>query len=113
MDICKKKVLHVIMLYSPISQDTPRYTTLPSTTESGWQRGEQRRQGMSVHLPRNTILFRDTFLTLQVLDLAADVLKHVPDTIDYEATYKLVVDDMSPLNVVLLQEVGTLCKSLS
>lgn len=44
----------------------------------------------------------------QVLDLAADVLKHVPETIDYEATYKLVVDDMNPLNVVLLQEVGWL-----
>ena len=41
----------------------------------------------------------------QVLELAADVLKHVPDTIDYEATYKLVADDMNPLNVVLLQEV--------
>lgn len=45
--------------------------------------------------------------------MAADVLKHVPDTIDYEATYKLVVDDMNPLNVVLLQEVGTVCESLS
>ena len=41
-----------------------------------------------------------------MLDLAADVLKHVPDVIDYDATYKLVADDMNPLNVVLLQEVG-------
>lgn len=43
---------------------------------------------------------------MQVLDLAADVLKHVPETVDYEATYKLVADDMNPLNVVLLQEVS-------
>jgi len=40
-----------------------------------------------------------------VLNLAADVLKHVPEIIDYEATAKLVADDMNPLNVVLLQEV--------
>jgi len=38
--------------------------------------------------------------------LAADVLKRVPDVIDYEATLKNVADDMSPLNVVLLQEVS-------
>jgi len=37
--------------------------------------------------------------------LAADVLKHVPEIIDYDATAKLVADDMNPLNVVLLQEV--------
>jgi len=42
----------------------------------------------------------------QVLNLAADVLKRVPDVIDYEATLKNVADDMSPLNVVLLQEVS-------
>ena len=42
---------------------------------------------------------------LQVLNLASDVLKHVPELIDYESTYKLVCDDMNPLNVVLLQEV--------
>ena len=35
------------------------------------------------------------------------MLKHVPDVIDYDATYKLVADDMNPLNVVLLQEVDT------
>lgn len=40
-----------------------------------------------------------------MLNLAADVLKHVPEIIDYEATAKLVADDMNPLNVVLLQEV--------
>ena len=33
------------------------------------------------------------------------MLKRVPDLIDYEGTAKLVADDMSPLNVVLLQEV--------
>lgn len=40
-----------------------------------------------------------------MLNLAADVLKHVPEIIDYDATAKLVADDMNPLNVVLLQEV--------
>ena len=40
-----------------------------------------------------------------MLNLAADVLKHVPEIIDYEATATLVADDMNPLNVVLLQEV--------
>ena len=40
-----------------------------------------------------------------MLNLAADVLKHVPELIDYETTAKMVADDMSPLNVVLLQEV--------
>ena len=44
----------------------------------------------------------------QVLNLAADVLKRVPELIDYEGTAKLVADDMSPLNVVLLQEVHRL-----
>ena len=33
------------------------------------------------------------------------MLKRVPEVIDYDATYKNVADDMSPLNVVLLQEV--------
>lgn len=41
----------------------------------------------------------------QVLNLSADVLKRIPDLIDYEGTAKLVADDMTPLNVVLLQEV--------
>ena len=45
-------------------------------------------------------------LSDQVLNLSADVLRHVPDPIDYEATAKLVSDDMNPLNVVLLQEVS-------
>lgn len=40
-----------------------------------------------------------------MLNLAADVLKHVPEIVDYDATAKLVADDMNPLNVVLLQEV--------
>ena len=38
--------------------------------------------------------------------MASDVLRHVPDLIDFEATYQLICDDMNPLNVVLLQEVG-------
>ena len=41
----------------------------------------------------------------KVLDLAADVLKKVPDTIDYDQTAKILAEDPSPLNVVLLQEV--------
>lgn len=49
-----------------------------------------------------------SFFTLQVLNLAADVLKRVPEVIDYEATLKNIADDMSPLNVVLLQEVSKL-----
>lgn len=40
-----------------------------------------------------------------MLDLAADVLKRVPEEIDYEQTAKIMADDPSPLNVVLLQEV--------
>ena len=39
--------------------------------------------------------------------MASDVLKQVPEVIDYESTYKLICDDMNPLNVVLLQEVCT------
>ena len=45
-------------------------------------------------------------LLSQVLNLSADVLRHVPEPIDYEATAKLVSDEMNPLNVVLLQEVS-------
>jgi len=40
-----------------------------------------------------------------VADLAADVLRKVPDQIDYEGTVKILADDPSPLNVVLLQEI--------
>lgn len=41
----------------------------------------------------------------QVLELSADVLKRIPEEIDYEQTAKIMADDPSPLNVVLLQEV--------
>jgi dynein heavy chain len=41
----------------------------------------------------------------KVYNIASDILKKVPDDIDYEATYKSVKHDMSPLNVVLLQEI--------
>lgn len=41
----------------------------------------------------------------KVLELAADVLKKVPDVIDYDQTAKILSDDPSPLNVVLLQEI--------
>eukprot|EP00795_Rhopilema_esculentum_P016694 gene16694-8141_t len=41
----------------------------------------------------------------KVLELAADVGKKVPDLIDYELTAKILSEDPSPLNVVLLQEI--------
>uniref|UniRef100_A0A671KAM8 Dynein heavy chain C-terminal domain-containing protein n=1 Tax=Sinocyclocheilus anshuiensis TaxID=1608454 RepID=A0A671KAM8_9TELE len=40
-----------------------------------------------------------------VLKLSADVLQKIPAEIDYESTRKLLKDDLSPLNVVLLQEI--------
>jgi dynein heavy chain len=72
---------------------------------------------------RETRSLLDTLLSLQpqqsvssgesiedkVLNLSADVLRRVPDLIDYDGTAKLVADDMSPLNVVLLQEVCSTC----
>lgn len=41
----------------------------------------------------------------KVLELAANVLKAVPENINYENTAKLLADDLCPLNVVLLQEI--------
>ncbi|XP_002739320.1 dynein axonemal heavy chain 2-like [Saccoglossus kowalevskii] len=41
----------------------------------------------------------------KVLKLAADVLERIPPNIDYEGTAKILKDDPSPLNVVLLQEI--------
>ncbi|PIK32995.1 putative dynein heavy chain 2, axonemal-like [Apostichopus japonicus] len=40
-----------------------------------------------------------------VQKLAADVLERIPEDIDYEGTEKILKDDPSPLNVVLLQEI--------
>uniref|UniRef100_A0A8C1Q525 Dynein, axonemal, heavy chain 2 n=1 Tax=Cyprinus carpio TaxID=7962 RepID=A0A8C1Q525_CYPCA len=40
-----------------------------------------------------------------VLEFSADVLQKIPAEIDYEGTRKLLKDDLSPLNVVLLQEI--------
>jgi dynein heavy chain len=65
----------------------------------------------------NNIL--DTLLSLQpqvsvgsgmtreekVLNTVADLLRRVPECIDYEATYNSVKHDMNPFNVVLLQEI--------
>ena len=45
---------------------------------------------------------------MQVLELAADVLRRIPDLIDNELTAKLLQEDPVPLNVVLLQEVSLL-----
>uniref|UniRef100_H3A7W8 Dynein axonemal heavy chain 2 n=1 Tax=Latimeria chalumnae TaxID=7897 RepID=H3A7W8_LATCH len=41
----------------------------------------------------------------KVLELAADVRLKIPEEIDYEGTRKMLSDDPSPLNVVLLQEI--------
>ncbi|XP_062849650.1 dynein axonemal heavy chain 2 [Trichomycterus rosablanca] len=41
----------------------------------------------------------------KVLELSADVRQKIPDQVDYEGTCKLLQDDPSPLNVVLLQEI--------
>ena len=41
----------------------------------------------------------------KVLQLAGDVLSKVPDPLDYDGTAKILKDDLSPVNVVLLQEV--------
>nr|XP_055054184.1 LOW QUALITY PROTEIN: dynein axonemal heavy chain 2 [Misgurnus anguillicaudatus] len=41
----------------------------------------------------------------KVLELSADVLQKIPAQIDYEGTRKLLKNDLSPLNVVLLQEI--------
>lgn len=40
-----------------------------------------------------------------MLEFSADVLQKIPAEIDYEGTRKLLKDDLSPLNVVLLQEI--------
>ncbi|XP_066933177.1 dynein axonemal heavy chain 2-like [Clytia hemisphaerica] len=69
---------------------------------------------------RETRSLFDTLLSLQpqvssagqgerpedkVMDLAADVLRKVPDLIDYDQTAKIMAEDPCPLNVVLLQEI--------
>ena len=68
---------------------------------------------------RETRTLLDTLLSLQpqvsvtqgqssedkVLDLAADVLKQIPEPIDLQAAANLLVDDSSALKVVLLQEI--------
>ncbi|KAJ3056563.1 Dynein heavy chain 2, axonemal [Rhizophlyctis rosea] len=41
----------------------------------------------------------------KVLTVSSDILRRLPDDIDYEGTYNQVKHDMSPLNVVLLQEI--------
>jgi dynein heavy chain len=41
----------------------------------------------------------------KVVGMASDILRKLPEDIDYENTRKLVQHDMSPLNVVLLQEI--------
>ncbi|XP_078057018.1 dynein axonemal heavy chain 2 [Mustelus asterias] len=41
----------------------------------------------------------------KVLELSADVLQRTPEDLDYEGTCLMLLDDNSPLNVVLLQEI--------
>ena len=88
------------------------HTALSAATESCRKRRKQRRQGTYTCCRLPPLFINHLIEIQQVLDLAADVLKHVPETIDYEATYKLVADDMNPLNVVLLQEVSPLPQPL-
>ena len=45
------------------------------------------------------------FYYLQVLELAANIFKQIPEDIDYEGTVKIFENDNSPINIVLLQEV--------
>ena len=45
------------------------------------------------------------FTVFQVLELAANIFKQIPEDIDYEGTVKIFENDHSPINVVLLQEV--------
>ena len=42
----------------------------------------------------------------KVLQLAGDVLSKIPDPLDYDGTAKIMKEDPSPINVVLLQEVN-------
>ena len=48
----------------------------------------------------------ETLFVIQVLDLAANIFKQIPENIDYDNTAKILSVDPSPLNVVLLQEVS-------
>ena len=48
----------------------------------------------------------------KVLQLAGDVLSKVPDPLDYDGTAKILKEDPSPVNVVLLQEVSLISTSL-
>uniref|UniRef100_W5N7B2 Dynein axonemal heavy chain 2 n=1 Tax=Lepisosteus oculatus TaxID=7918 RepID=W5N7B2_LEPOC len=41
----------------------------------------------------------------KVLEMSADVRQKIPEEVDYEGTRKMLQDDPSPLNVVLLQEI--------
>ncbi|XP_072759448.1 dynein axonemal heavy chain 2 [Anoplolepis gracilipes] len=42
----------------------------------------------------------------KVMQLANDILSRIPETIDYETTERLIRPNKTPLNVVLLQEIG-------
>jgi hypothetical protein len=45
------------------------------------------------------------FYYVQVLELAANIFKQIPEDIDYEGTVKIFENDNNPINIVLLQEV--------
>ena len=42
----------------------------------------------------------------KVMAITTDILRKIPDDVDYETTYQAVKHDMNPLNVVLLQEIS-------
>lgn len=48
----------------------------------------------------------------KVLEMAADFMNRIPTNIDYAATAKLLADEPSPLNIVLLQEIARYNKLL-
>ena len=62
-------------------------------------------QSLLMLQPQISINGRETRET-KVYNVCLDILKKMPENIDYEATYKSVKHDMNPLNVVLLQEIS-------
>ena len=50
---------------------------------------------------------------LQVLELAENIKKQLPENIDYDVTYRILSIDLCPLNIVLLQEVISPCCCLA
>ena len=53
----------------------------------------------------NELIIVSIFYYVQVLELAANIFKQIPEDIDYEGTVKIFENDNNPINIVLLQEV--------